>query len=415
MDQYTLTYYYRETEHLKRKDGTYPVQLAIYDRNTSTTRYLMTKFGFETKSHFLAVTEGRPKTKRDKEIKREMDVYLNEVNEKAKSLRIFSIPEFKNVLKKKLIINETVTDFYLNKISEYKDNGQIGTASNYECSLQSLQAFRKAHRKTTIFHFHEVTVKFLEQYERWMLNEGKSPTTIGIYLRPLRSIFNDALSASKDVLYPFHTKGNAGYKIPGSKKTNKSLSGADVKTLFEGITITDHEAKAKAFFFFSYLSNGMNVKDIVLLKKKNVFDDHFTFVRAKTALTTKSAQQVIEVVMLDYQKEVIAKYGNYENSEFVFPIVEKSMSDEIQHRKIQAFNRFINQHMKNYAKRIGVTGDISSVFARHTFSTVMMQDNVSLEYIRQSLGHQSLTTTQHYLGTFESKNKKENANKLLNF
>lgn len=415
MEQYTLTYYYRETAHLKRKDGTYPVQLAIYDRNTSTTRYLMTRFGFETRSHFIAVTEGRPKTKLDKEIKREMDAYLNEVNAKAKSLRIFSIPEFKDMLKKKLLLSETVTDFYSNKIAEYKDNGQIGTASNYECSLQSLQAFRKAHKKATIFHFHEITVKFLEQYERWMLSEGKSSTTIGIYLRPLRSILNDAISTSKDILYPFNTKGNTGYKIPGSKKTNKSLSSADVKTLFEGITITDHEAKAKAFFFFSYLSNGMNVKDIALLKKKNVFDNNFTFVRAKTALTTKSAQQIIEVFMLDYQKEVIAKYGNKGNSEYIFPIVEKSMTDEVKYRKIQAFNRFINQHMKKYAKRLGVAGDISSIFARHTFSTVMMQDNVSLEYIRQSLGHQSLATTQHYLGSFESKNKKENANRLLKF
>lgn len=415
MDQYTLTYYYRETAHLKRKDGTYPVQLAIYDKNTSTTRYLMTRFGFETRSHFLAVTEGRSKTKLDKEIKREMDVYLNEVNEKARSLKIFSIPEFKDILKRKLIISETVTDFYSNKISEYKHSGQVTTASNYECSLKSLQAFRKTQKKAIVFHFNEVTIKFLEQYERWMLNEGKSPTTVGIYLRPLRSIFNDALSASKDVVYPFNTKYKPGYKIPGSKKTNKALATLDVKTLFEGEPINAYEAKAKAFFFFSYLSNGMNVKDIALLQNKNLNNDYFTFVRSKTKLTTKSSQQIIEVVMLDYQREVIKQYGNVKTAEFVFPIIEHKMDQDTRHKKIQNFIRFINQHMKSYAIRLGVTGDISSIYARHTFSTRMMQDNVSLEFIRQSLGHQKLSTTQHYLGSFESKDKKRNADRLLEF
>lgn len=415
MEQFTLTFYFRETKHLKRKDGTYPVQLAIYDKNTITTRYLMTKFGFENKESFSQVIEGRSTTKDGKLLKKEMDTFLNDAEAKATSLKVFSIPEFKELLKRRISIGDTVTVFYNNKITELKEAGRAGTASNYECSLNSLELFRKSQKKGGPFYFQEITTSFLNQYERWMQKEGKSNTTIGIYLRPLRSILNDARSIKKDIPYPFHTKANGGYKIPGSIKTNKALNSNDLKKLFEGTPENEDQEKAKAFFFFSYLSNGMNIKDISLLKYKDFLNDSFRFVRAKTENTTKDRQQIIEVVLMDFHREVIEKYGNDKKREFVFPIINGRMNAEKQRSEIQRFTRYINDHIKKYAEALGVTGEISSNWARHSYATKMMNDNVSLEFIRQSLGHQSIATTQHYLSSFESKEKKKNAESLLNF
>jgi hypothetical protein len=55
-------------------------------------------------------------------------------------------------------------------------------------------------------------------------NQQLSRSTIGIYLRPLRSIFNEAIAdgiIKKEKCYPF---GKRKYQIPTSKKQRKHLN-----------------------------------------------------------------------------------------------------------------------------------------------------------------------------------------------
>ena len=73
-------------------------------------------------------------------------------------------------------------------IEKLKKEKRIGTAGSYTDALKSLRTFAP---KLT---FKEVTVQFLEDYEKFMLNSGRSVTTIGIYLRSLRTIINIRLS-----------------------------------------------------------------------------------------------------------------------------------------------------------------------------------------------------------------------------
>ena len=42
--------------------------------------------------------------------------------------------------------------------------------------------------------FAKVTVSLLQQYEQWMLKKGRSRTTIGIKLRNLMAVFNEAIA-----------------------------------------------------------------------------------------------------------------------------------------------------------------------------------------------------------------------------
>jgi integrase/recombinase XerD len=46
-------------------------------------------------------------------------------------------------------------------------------------------------------------------------------------------------------------------------------------------------------------------------------------------------------------------------------------------------------------------------FARHSFSTVLKRAGVSIEMTSEQLGHSSITTTQIYLDSFESGQKRE--------
>ena len=59
------------------------------------------------------------------------------------------------------------------------ENGQVGTIETYRGSINSLKKFAKRE----VITFEEVTLKFLEKYEKWIYSNGKSPTTVGIYLK----------------------------------------------------------------------------------------------------------------------------------------------------------------------------------------------------------------------------------------
>jgi hypothetical protein len=41
--------------------------------------------------------------------------------------------------------------------------------------------------------FKEISADFLKRYEKWMIEHRKSITTVGIYMRTLRAIFNEAI------------------------------------------------------------------------------------------------------------------------------------------------------------------------------------------------------------------------------
>src|SRR2546429_2910097 len=103
-----------------------------------------------------------------------------------------------------------------------------------------------------------------------MLYRNRSKTTVGMVLRALRAIFNEAIDQGiikKEKCYPF---GRKKYKLPTSKKVKKALSLEDIGRLYYYKTSCESEEFAKSLWFFCYFGNGMNPKDLAHLKYKNI-------------------------------------------------------------------------------------------------------------------------------------------------
>ena len=71
--------------------------------------------------------------------------------------------------------------------------------------------------------------------------------------------------------------------------------------------------------------------------------------------------------------------------------------------------------MQRIAAKTGIEKNITTYYARHTFSTVLKRSGVSYEFISESLGHHDLRTTENYLDSFEDATKKEYSERLLPF
>lgn len=161
----------------------------------------------------------------------------------------------------------SISIVYLAYIKLLLQQERIGTALSYKDSYNSIKSFRGN------ILFTDITISFLYQYEQWMLKKGCSKTTVGIKLRPLRTIFNEAIRMDiikREKCYPF---GRCKYQIPTGRNIKKALGQDEISKIYYHKPDCPDEKKAKDFWLFCYFGNGMNPKDLVHLKYKNIQDD----------------------------------------------------------------------------------------------------------------------------------------------
>ena len=187
----------------------------------------------------------------------------------------------------------------------------------------------------------------------------------------------------------------------------------------ESNTKTSEQQKAKDFWFFSFYGNGMNINDIARLKYKdfNFEESKFYFFRNKTKNSRRTNLFPIDVHINNYLSEIINKYKTpFENkNQYIFPILSNTDNELEKKRKINNFIRFINQHIKKIANDNQITSELSVNWARHTFTTLGINVSLTLEELRQFLGHQNIRTTQTYVGSIEDENKQKLTEKIFNF
>lgn len=395
----------------EKKNGKYPVKLRVFTKEPRKQVLYPTKFEFD-EHEFNVIRDGKKLTKEQKESKLLLNAIEAKAEDEANKLEYFTFEAFEKALfNKHGRNNNNLISYYENAIEQYKLNRQIGTASNYEYSLKSLTDF---HNNQNL-NFSDITVQWLNDYENYLISNGKSLTTVGMYLRPLRAIFNNAIADKKIKAeqYPF---GKRKYTIPAPKGIKKALSKEQLKSLFHTEPNTPEQKRAKAFWFFSYSCNGMNFKDIANLKYKDIDGDIITFRRAKTANTNKKQAPVI-VYLNDFSKSVIIEYGNQnDNPEtYVFPILNSSLNYEEQHNKLKLFIRSINQGFEKFAPLAGINEKVSTYWARHSFATNAIRNGASLEFVSEALSHSNLKTTIGYFAGFEDEKKREISKSLMDF
>jgi len=405
----------------KNTSDLFPVKLQIYSTITKKQKFYPT--GVDLQKDVFDDIFNTEKNVRGE--KNELKIYLQSIvsraNEVAKNIDNFTFEVFEKKMFRSKDANISIEYHYKNKIKTLKSFDQISTASNYDSSLKSLGTFLDSNSKSKIQNltFYDITSGWLNKYESFMINDkDKSRTTVSMYLRALRTIFNDAINENeiKQETYPFG-KGKGKYQIPTTTGKKKALTLQQLKILYEAKTETPEQEKAKDFWFFSYACNGMNIKDIALLKYKNIDGDRIKYYRAKTINTKKGNLKEINIFINEYSRSIINKYQdvNTKPDQIVFPIVKNTDDATEQKRKIKNFVSLINLHFNKIAKREGIAFKISSYWARHSFATVSIQKGASMEFISEALNHSSLNVTKGYFAGFEDETKKEFSKNIMNF
>ena len=400
-----------------KSNGKCPVKLRVYIAEPRRQKLYATIFDLSEEEFEEAwlVKKVKPKFR---QLRRKLLALETRASQIADELQPFTLSGFEKRLYRKPGDGTNLHYIYENTISKLRSRGQVSTAETYELARKSLSAFigKNGSRSFEKHSLRDVSPDLLRDYEKYMLSERScSTTTISIYLRTLRALFNQAIDDLEidREHYPF---GKRKYQIPTSKNLKRALNQQQLKALYQAKPETIMQEKAKDFWFFSYACNGMNMKDILLLRYEYIKDDRIHFRRAKTK--TKRDQAVpITVYLTAFTKSIIKKYGQVtkKGTGLIFEIVKDNMTPTQQQAAIKNFTRYVNQHLKKMVATIDVPGDISTYWARHTFATLAIQKGASMEFVQESLGHSDLRTTQNYFAGFDDDLKKDFATKLLDF
>lgn len=294
-------------------------------------------------------------------------------------------------------------DDYIKKL---KANDQIGTAVSYQTTINSINDFKKN------LQLHDITPGFLQAYEKHLLNDGKSVSTVGIYMRQLRTIINQAIAGGvvSQEKYPFKK-----YEIPAGRNIKKALSEAEISLLLNYTPPNPDEQKALDFWLLSYLCNGMNFADIISLKPENITGNYLHFIRQKTKNTKKKDLRPIRVGLNERAKTIIEKWKATDPANpYLFPVLEAGLSAVTSRHRCQRFIKWVNKRMDDIRKELKIAQPVGTYAARHSFSTVLKRKGVSTDYIKEALGHSSVIVTENYLDSFTDDVKLEYANLLTN-
>lgn len=337
---------------------------------------------------------GKRRTASQKVVKAKVEYFEKKATDVINNLNVFSFDAFEVQFLDQRNTANSVSFAFDKYISNLKLENRIGTAVSYQCAKNSIENFNKN------LTFAEVTPTFLKKYENWMLENGNSCSTIGIYLRSLRAIYN--LQNIDKSVYPFGG-GKNKYAIPTSKNTKKALTIQEIGKIY------NYEAEpnstkemAKDYWLFLYLCNGMNIKDFCLLKWENINENMLTYKRAKTERSQKESKK-ISVALKPESIEIIKKWGqpSINKDAYIFPHVNKKMNAVQKRSTYQSLTKIINKYVKQIAKEAGINKNVTTYFARHSFATVLKRSGAKIEMISELLGHSSVGVTESYLDSFE--------------
>jgi integrase len=275
--------------------------------------------------------------------------------------------------------------------------GQVGNANVYKDTKLSLKRFTSSPNLL----FTDIDQTFLHNYEMSLRKLGLAETSMSVYFRTLRALFNKAIQEKLINVnaYPFKEFSVAKFNTATKKR---AITKEEMKRIGDlEIDPASFLLEAQHYFLFSYFGQGINFIDIAQLQWKDIVQDRIFYTRAKTG-------KIIHFKLLPPAKAIVEHYrpltGNHSNN-YIFPILNRLKHItplQIDNRETKVLKR-VNNGLKEIARLAQVDAILTFYVARHTFATVLRNSGVSIYIISKAMAHTSTETTEIYLNEFEHK------------
>lgn len=309
----------------------------------------------------------------------------------------YSAEEISTSLKAVSSEKQQVLQYFETATAALKKQNRVGTADIFNSTCNSLSTFRKGKD----FDFSFITPSFLWKYHESLIARGVQLTTIFVYMRTFQRLVNMAKEEKmvKKTFDPFKEFGFAKYRKAKTRK--RAISKEDIKSI--GAFKAENDSAlfhARNYFMFSYYCRGINFIDMAHLTWEQVRSGRLNYVRQKTKKPFTMAILEPAAEILSYYKE---HYYNGQDS-FVFPILNPDFLEPMSVKnRCKKVLREVNASLKTIASELELSElKLTTYVARHSFATVMKRSGQSVAIISEAMGHDSESTTQIYLDSFEN-------------
>ena len=290
----------------------------------------------------------------------------------------------------KPVKRKTVQEVFNQYIQELESANRLRYADMYKCTMHSLIKFNKH----LDIPFSDMDTIWLKRYEVWLQSQGLAINTLGTRFRHLRVIYNFAIEEKivKSEYYPFNS-----FKVSKLSQTTakRSIQKGEILSVLNYQGQTPLECLAIDLFTFSYLAAGINFGDIARLTKDNILENRLIYIRKKT-------QKQIKVSLQEQAIKLIQKYSMPDNP-YLFPILSAEGGEDTIYREYQQALRIFNYQLTKLGELLGLTTELTSYTARHTWATLAYYLEVHPGIIREAMGHSSIKVTETYLKPFNIK------------
>jgi integrase/recombinase XerD len=304
---------------------------------------------------------------------------------------------------------DTVNTAFQAKIDALNVLGKVSTSDWYKYALRSIQLFGGLN-----IRYNQVSVDWLHGYEKYLLQEQKSYTTISMYMRALQVIMNEAKAAG--VIRPSqHPFGKGRYEIPQPETRRLALTLEEIHKIMHFDCPSDTTEMCRDLWVFSYLCNGANITDICKLKFSNIRNNEICFYRQKTIAKAKK-KKLVQAILTEDMHAIIHRWGNktWEPNSYIFPFLQGGETPIAERRIIKNITKLMNDKLKLIGQQVGIA-HISTYTARHSYATVLKRSGASISSIAEGLGHTDVRVTENYLDTLLKEERVKNAALLTNF
>lgn len=265
-------------------------------------------------------------------------------------------------------------DFYSlleEKIRELDSIDNVGYSGVFKRTRELLRSY---YGQSTLM-FEAIDPEWLKRLEVKMKVKKHSPNSIGIHMRNIRTIYNQAISMGLVELgkYPFRR-----YQIPKGRvvKRNNTL---EEMVKIKNVDLEDKlMAWARDMYMLSFYLIGINMKDMMFLKE--IEEGRVYYIRSKG-----KKNYSIEV-----QPEALQIIHRYKGKKYLLNIME-NYSD------YRTATKRINKKLKGVAEKCGIEKPITTYYARHTWATIASRLGIGRDTIRYALGHSLNTVTDIYI------------------
>jgi len=269
---------------------------------------------------------------------------------------------------------------------------KINKPSSAQWYLSGINAFVKFNNNQDI-RLDQLNVSMLKDFQIDKESRGVKPNSIGSHMRAIRAIYNAAINEDRIEVTknPFHR-----YKIPSSNQTKKK---AISKEDFLNIRKLKYEKESalwhtKNYALIMFNCRGMNLIDLVKLKKLNVRQGRIFYGRSKTG-------DPLSVKLTSELKEILNHYlKGKSDDDFLFPANYDGSTAK--YEKYKTIRRRVNERLKLIAQDAGIEQHFTTYAIRHSWATIAKYMGISTAIISEGLGHSSLKTTEIYLKRFDN-------------